>query len=128
MTGRTISLAYFYIVSLGALILLVVGVFSSVNYLVNVTQYDKYPLRYEQPCETMYGPVPEKPYLPDSPNQASPTAQELETQKEECLKTKEQDRKKQQIEDLRTALSFTIVGLILFVIHFPIALKRSNHQ
>jgi len=128
MSGKLIATLYFYIISAGSLILIVIGIFNIVNFIINSTQYDKYPLRYPQGnCESypnkFGGPYPamDARGIP-----ATPSAQELEKQKQECLKQENALSKQQKIDDLKNAITFTLVGLVLFLIHFPLARKQSN--
>ncbi len=133
MNGRTIALIYFYLISAAALALIVVGIFNSVNFVINSTQYDKYPLRYGavSNCESPYGGSYAKPYLeklaPDTES-ATPGAEQLEKDKQLCLKNEEADRKQHKIEDLKSFLTFSLVGVILFAIHFPQARKQSKEN
>lgn len=124
MNGKLIHTIYFYVVSFMALVILVIGIFKSVNYGVNVSQFSKYPLPYSQPCD--FGPYPMKaPGVMGEPG-ASVSAEELKLQKEQCLTNQETESKKQQIHDLRDALAFTLIGGLLFALHFPVALRKSK--
>ncbi len=132
MSGKQIGLVYFYIVSAAALALIIIGIFNSVNFLINITQYKDYPLRFQnQDCSSIY-PVPMKIAPPAlSPDQnypvpATQSAQEIERQKELCQKQLDAQRKKQKLDDLKNSITFSLVGLILFLIHFPIARKNSS--
>ena len=127
MSGKTIATIYFYIISAASLALIVIGIFNTVNFLINSTQYDRYPLRYPQgDCEGGFGyPMPYKIMPPDG-REATPAAQDLEKQKQLCLKQQDLDRKQHKIEDVRNAVTFTLVGLVLFSIHFPLARKQSK--
>ncbi len=119
MSGKTIATIYFYLISAASLALIVIGIFNAVNFGINVTQYEKYPLRYPQGnCEGYpykFGPSP-----------ASPSATELEKQKQDCLKQENALSKQQKIDDLKNAITFSLVGTILFIIHFPLARKQSK--
>src|SRR3989344_6860568 len=123
MAGKTIATLYFYVISAGSIVLMVIGIFSIVNFVINSTQYDKYPLKYPQgTCETYpykFGPYPamEREML------ATPSAAELEKQKQICLEQEEKLSKQQRIDDMKNAITFSLVGLILFLIHFPMARK-----
>src|SRR3989344_3613701 len=100
MTGRRISITYFYLVSAISLVVLVIGIFHTVTFIVNSTMYEKYPLRWG--------------------------AEEKEKALEVCRKNQEQERRQHRVEDIKNAVTFSLVGILLFSIHFPIALKRSN--
>jgi ABC-type Na+ efflux pump permease subunit len=126
MSGKTIATIYFYVISAASLALIVIGIFNSVNFFINTTQYNQYPLRYSQAsCEnTTYG-YPARPYTLEQ-DQASISASDLEKQKQACIKQQEEDRKQHRIDDLKNATSFSLVGLVLFFIHFPLARKQST--
>lgn len=124
MSGRQVSLVYFYLISAGALALIVIGVFNSVNFLLNITQYKDYPLRYQQDCESIYPSV--KLMVPGYPIPATQSAFEMEQQKELCQRNLDKLRKQQKLDDLRNSITFTAVGTILFLIHFPIARRQSK--
>lgn len=128
MSGRQISLIYFYLVSAGALALLVIGIFNSVNFIINATQYKEYPLRYQQDCDSIY-PMPVKVAprpIEVLPEPASQSAEEAEKQRRLCQSNLEKQRKQQMLDDLRNSITFTLVGAILFLIHFPIARSQSK--
>lgn len=130
MSGKLIATIYFYVISAGSLILIVIGIFNIVNFLINSTQYDKYPTRYNMPgdCESVPykygGPVPATVDVRGM--SATPSAQELEKQKQACLKQDELDRKQHKIDDMKNTITFTLVGAVLFLIHFPLARKQSK--
>ena len=124
---KIIAAAYFYIISAASLALIVIGIFNAVNFAINSTQYDKYPLRYPQgDCGGGFGyPMPYKT-MPIDGRESTPSATDLEKQKQLCLKQQELDRRQHKIEDLKNSIAFTLVGLILFSIHFPLARKQSK--
>ncbi len=132
MPGKTIAIIYFYLISAGAVILMVIGIFNVASFLVNSTQFDQYPLRYGamSNCDNRlapgpYGPTPAK--IMPANSEATPTAEELQKAKKLCLQNDEADRKQHRVEDLKNAVTFSFVGLILFGIHFPIARKQSKN-
>ncbi len=131
MSGKQIGLVYFYIVSAAALGLIIIGIFNSVNFLINVTQYKDYPLRFQnEDCSSIY-PIPMKvappaPIEQSYPILATQSAQQMEKQKELCQKQVDEQRKRQKLDDLRNSITFSLIGLILFLIHFPIARKNSK--
>lgn len=133
MSGRQISLVYFYLISAGALALIVIGVFSTVNFIINVSQYEEYPLGYYQEDCSMdpYKYQPRGPYPAEvsmAPMISTPSAQEREEQKKNCEKRVESERKQRRIDDLKSAITFTLVGSVLFLIHFPLARKHSKDK
>lgn len=127
MSGKTIATIYFYTISTASLALIIIGIFSVVNFVINATQYEKYPLRYPQgSCEGYsykFGPYPAMDIRGVS---ATPSAEEAEKQKQECLKQENALSKKQKIDDLKNAITFTSVGAVFFLIHFPLARKQSR--
>lgn len=127
MSGKLIGLIYFYVISAASLMLIVIGIFSVVNYAINVTQFDKYPLNYYQEnCETgefSYA----KPYNPDGQS-ASMSAEERVLYRKNCEERVAFERKHSEIEDLKNAVTFTLVGLVLFIIHFKIARRISEEK
>ncbi len=132
MLGKQISIIYFYVISASALALIVIGVFNSVNFLVNISQYKDYPLRYfNEDCNNY--PYPIKAPMPIAPAMldnngifATPSAQQIEEQKKICVGQLQKQRKQQKVDDLKNSITFTLVGSILFLIHFPIARRRSQ--
>ena len=155
---RLIPLIYFYIVSLIGLIILIVGIFSDVHFLVNKLSYTDYPLSYDttqrciqpQPYPLMKGaavpaaggaiggqtggvrvekgvttkivqPMPSGTPTPVEIMQPVPNYYYTD-----CLKQVADERKQAEVADLEKALSFTIVGLIVFSIHFYFARKKSE--
>lgn len=120
MSGKLISVIYFYLVSVISLILLIIGVFHIISFTLNTTQFDKYPLTYgEDRCLQPLPAIDSK----QSEGDASLSAK----QKFDCLAQLEVERKQHRVNDLKNAITFPLLGLILFFIHFPIALKRSKN-
>lgn len=126
MNGKQIGTIYFYLVSAAALALIVVGIFSSANLLINLTQYDKYPLQYlAEDCENFRyqakGP---------SPSEVVPSASMSVTERDELLKDCEQrverERKERKLDDIKNSALFTLIGAVLFFIHFPKAREQSR--
>ncbi len=125
MSGKTIATIYFYVISAASLALIVIGIFSTVNFLINITQYEKYPLRFPQgSCENY--PFKFGPYPTMEGRIATQSANEVEQQKQTCLKQENALSKQQKIDDLKNSITFTLVGLVLFSIHFPLARKQSK--
>lgn len=124
--GRSISLIYFYLISAIALMMIVIGVFSIVNFVINSTQYDKYPLGYEENCDAFALDTSRIP--PGTPPQPTISPDERDRQKEQCEKRHENERKRRKIQDLKDVITFPMVGIILFLIHFPHARKLSEEK
>lgn len=131
MSGKLIATIYFYLISVGSIVLMVIGVFSWANFFINLTQYDKYPTRYGPPvaeCDDSGYPYKSGPYtmaIDGSQTMATRSAEEKAKDKEACEKQMELDRKAHKIDDIKNAITFSLVGIILFLIHFPQARKRS---
>ncbi|MBI4038493.1 hypothetical protein HY384_00895 [Candidatus Daviesbacteria bacterium] len=129
MSGKAIATIYFYLVSAASLALIVMGIFNAVNLMINSTQYEKYPLRYEPgiDCESGFGyPVPYKIMPPDVREEATISAQDLEKQTKNCLRQQELERRQHKVDDFKDAITFSLVGVVLFSIHFPLARKQSR--
>lgn len=133
MPGKTIATIYFYVLSAAAIALIVIGIFNIVNFIINSTQFEKYPLRYggvsncEYAVDGSYprGPVPAVKMMPPG-GESTPSAEEIQRAKEQCLKNEEADRKQHKVDDLKNSITFTLVGIVLFLIHFPQARKQSK--
>ncbi len=125
MHGKTISQIYFYVISAISLIFIIIGVYNAVTFMVNVSQFEKYPLNFggEDRCSYITMPQP----VVDPKSQASISKEEQKKQNEMCLSQLELERKQHKVNDIKNAITFTLLGVILFSIHFPIALKRSKN-
>lgn len=115
-----IASLYFYTLSLVGFVLLLIGIFASIHYIVGVTQYSQYPLGYSTAtrCLPMAEPVPTGTVVP---KKSAPNMAYLE-----CMKGIEQDREALQTADLEKAFSFTLIGLLVFGLHFYLARKQKN--
>ena len=128
MAGKTVATIYFYVISAGSIILLVIAVFSWANLILNLTQYDQYPLRYSGQASCQADPYKSAPYPVGMNGQmASPSASEQVAARADCLKQEELDRKQYKLDDTKDVVVYTLVGLILFGIHFPMARKQSKN-
>lgn len=78
-------------------------------------------------CESIFAPVPYKivPALEVS-GLSTPSAEDVKKQKQQCEKQLELQRKQYHLDDVKNTVAFTLVGLILFAIHFPLARKNSR--
>src|SRR3989338_6852930 len=125
MSGKTIATIYFYIISAASLALIVIGIFNAVNFGINITQYEKYPLRYPQgSCNNYpykFGPYPATERgvhaTPSASLGTGPSAKETEEQEKACIKQENELSKKQKIDDLKNSITFTLIGTVLFLIH-----------
>lgn len=127
MSGKSVATVYFYLISAVSLALIVVGIFNIVNLVINMTQYDKYPLRYGPvtTCESYPSYYKAMPVSPEP--QSTPSAEEQRKQKEDCEELQAIDRKEHRISDIKNAAAFTLIGTILFLVHFPIARRFSKN-
>ncbi len=57
---------------------------------------------------------------------ATQSSQEVNIQRQLCQKQIAEQSKRQKLDDLKNSITFSLVGLILFVIHFPIARRNSK--
>lgn len=140
MNGQRISLIYFYLISTISIVLLVIGIYHLVTFAINAISYDKYPLRYAggEDCEYLYGKYPRGvDVVTVAPNGSttpggtvipSPSPEEMEREKKACQKRIEAERKQNFIEDIRNAVVFTLMGTVLFALHFPLALKKAKDK
>lgn len=135
MSGKQIGVIYYYLVSAAALVLIVLGVYYSVNLLINLTQFDKYPLKYGMIDECSYPmPVPLKGVVGQVPPVASSSGTDSGSlpvnnprkYQRNCENRVELQRKEHKIEDIKNSLVFTLIGATLFLIHFPQARKQSR--
>lgn len=133
--GRLISLIYFYLVSIIGIILLIIGLYNGVSFVVNSTVYDKYPLPYvgNEDCsylaQDFSGTVKRAPLaMPPDETTATVSAEEQQEQKAACERRVEAERKQHQVNDLKNGIYFTLIGIILLALHFPVALRRSAEK
>ena len=115
--SRLIPTIYFYLLSLVGIVLLIIGIFASIHFVSGVLVYSKYPLSNGTENQCMYS-VPQVP-----PGEKQP----LETYKDQyntCTKNLEDQRILTKKQDLEKALSFTLIGLLVFGIHFYFARKQ----
>lgn len=121
---RLIPTIYFYVLSAVGMGLFIFGLFNTAHYIVGITAYDKYPLRYggeESRC--LYMP---RPILPEGAVQEESNLDSEKKQKEECLKNLEIERKNTKVSDLEKSITFTGIGLLVFSTHFYFARKQKN--
>lgn len=111
---KLIPTIYFYFLSAVGVVLFIIGLFNSIHYIVGVTAYDKYPLRYQGESRCAYMPKP-------VPIEGQKGSQSDGESKEECLKSLETERKSTKIDDLEKSIAFTTIGLLVFAIHFYFA-------
>lgn len=133
MSGKTIATIYFFVISAASLVLIVIGIFNAVNFVINSTQYEKYPLRYGgvSNCEftkdyPIGGGMTRVMVEPAESVPATSNAEVDPQARERCLANEEEERRQHRVDDLKNAITFTLVGVVLFLIHFPQARKRSQ--
>lgn len=106
---KLIPTIYFYVMSAVGMIIFIIGLFNTFHFVTGVVFYSKYPLSLgaETQCDFLPQPV-------ISPNQQS---------RDVCLRNLELLRAHQKTDDLEKAVSFTVIGLIVYLIHFNFAHK-----
>ncbi len=114
------STIYFYLLSAVGIVLLIIGVFNSFHYVVGITAYDKYPLKYGNESRCQYMPIPAKEISAETPADTV----DQEKAKKECLDSLEVERKNTKVDDLEKSIAFTVIGLLVFASHFYFARKR----
>ena len=114
---KVIPTIYFYLLSAVGMVLFIIGLFNSIHYIVGITAYDKYPLKYQGESRCEYMP---KPVMVEGQKDVQSEGKV----KEECLKSLEKERANTKIDDLEKAISFTTIGLLVFAIHFYFARRR----
>lgn len=126
--GKLISLIYFYLVSIIAIILLIVGLYNLVSFGINSVFYDKYPLQYgNEDCSYLAQTEPVKSAV-GTDTLASISAEQAAIQKKACEDRIESERKRNQVNDVKDGIFFTLIGIILLALHFPVALRRSAEK
>lgn len=98
------------------MILLIIGLFYTFHFIVKITAYDKYPLQYsnaESRCDSV-------PTITNDQGESIPDKQRVG----DCTKELESDRRNTRIDDIEKSISFTGIGLFVFVIHFYLGRKE----
>ena len=127
MNGKQIGVIYFYLVSAASLVLIVIGLFSAINFVVNITQFKDYPLSSWETGSCEVYPFKGRPVpVMGEPMPATLSAEETEEQKKFCEEQTATLRQQRRVSDLRDSITFTLIGLILFGIHFPQGRKQSK--
>lgn len=108
--ANTIRTIYFYFFAGLGLVLLIVGIFQLSQWGVKSFFLPKYDLSYDETrCDFLPAPVVKGESQPVSDTTQS---------KKECLDRLEIQRKTKQVTDLAQALTFILVGGIVFAFHF----------
>ncbi|GEM_PF-2193554 len=116
---KLIPVIYFYLLSVIGMGLFIIGLFNAIHFVVGISVYEKYPLRYgdETRCSYMYQPMPVE-------GQKGDTRSEKEV-KDECLQSLDRERQNTKVDDLEKSFAFTIIGLLVFGTHFYFARKQT---
>lgn len=110
---------YFYLLSAIGMVLLIIGLFNSVHFITGISSYDKYPLRFGAETRCKY--MPKAAVVEGSTNVQSDA-----NMKEDCLKSLEKERVTTKADDLEKSISFTAIGLLVFLTHFYFARKQKS--
>ena len=111
--GKFLKTLYFYFFSAVGLILVIIGVFQLSDFAVRSYLLPKYNLGYEENrCDYLTQPMPATKEV------AAPTAEDMEKQAEICEKKLEEYRKYKEVTDFARAISFIVVGGVVFSFHF----------
>lgn len=102
------------------MVLLIIGLFSSVHFATGIVSYDKYPLRFGAESRCDYMPIPVS--IEGTKETASNTA----GAKKDCIKSLEKERATTKADDLEKSISFTAIGLLIFLTHFYFAKKQKT--
>lgn len=109
--------------------LLIIGIFASIHFLINTFTYSEYPVGYDvtQRCSAIYQ-QPMSPLKVTGATPPIPSGQPIQNQQmhTDCLNQVALERKQLQTQDLEKALSFTLIGLLVFGIHFYFARRTSR--
>ena len=85
-------------------------------------QKRKYPLGYNPESRCEFAP---RAVLLEGEMEAPPNNTKV-TQKEDCLKNVEGERKNKKVDDLERSITFTTIGLLVFGSHFYFARRQRN--
>lgn len=102
------------------MVLLIIGLFSSVHFATGIVSYDKYPLRFGAESRCDYMPIPV------SIEETKETASNTAGAKKDCIKSLEKERATTKADDLEKSISFTAIGLLIFLTHFYFAKKQKT--
>jgi len=110
-----IKTAYFYVFSAIGIILLVVGIFKLSDFAVRNLFLDNYYLDYEAGrCS----------YLEPAKLDGQETTVNIDSQKR-CEEDLVREREVKKVTDVASAITFILVGVVLFVFHYRRARKLS---
>ncbi len=128
--GKLISLIYFYVISAISIGVMIFAAFSWGNLILNSTMFEQYPLRYGVAnCEGKYPSYNGVyPVMDSGTKEATISAEDREELRKQCVVQSEYDRKQHRLEDIRDSVVSTLVGVVLFLLHFPQAKKLSKDK
>lgn len=114
--GHSIKTAYFYVFSAIGIILLVIGVFRLSDFGVRNFLLDNYYLDYETGrCSYI------EPAKLEGEEVSTDSAKALER----CEEDLEREREVKRVTDISSAITFIVVGTVLFAFHYRRAKKLS---
>ncbi len=113
--GHSIKTAYFYVFSAIGIILLVMGIFKLSDFAVRNFFLDNYYLDYESGrCS----------YLEPAKLEGSETQPNIDSTKR-CEEDLVREREVKKVTDVASAITFIVVGTVLFIFHYRRARKLS---
>lgn len=125
--ANLVKTIYLYVFSGVGLSLFIIGVFMAIQYLVNTTQFEKYPLNTWEETQCEYPPYLSvaKPMPVEETTDATPSAEEVKKQEERCTTNQESMRNRKRVDDLTRALTFLVIGPLVFFPHWRMTKKLS---
>ncbi len=115
--GHSIKTAYFYVFSAIGIILLVMGIFKLSDFAVRNFFLDNYYLDYEAGRCSYLEPAPVKV-------EGSETPSNIDLLKR-CEEDLVREREVKKVTDVASAITFIVVGTVLFIFHYRRARKLS---
>lgn len=115
---KLIPTIYFYVLSAVGMVLFIVGLFNTTHYVVGITSYDKYPLKYGAEGRCVYMAPAALPMGDSTDSERDKKAME------DCLKSLEIERENTKRDDLEKSIAFTVIGFLVFSTHFYFARKQ----
>lgn len=111
--GKFLKTLYFYFFSAVGLILVIIGVFQLSDFAVRRYLLPKYNLGYEENrCDYLTQPIPA------TKEESALTESDLKEQSKKCEEKLEEYRKYKEVTDFARAVSFIVVGGVVFAFHF----------
>lgn len=114
--NKLIPAIYFYLLSFIGIIILIIGIFADIHFITGIAVYNKYPLPGGMENQCMYS-APQPPL-------GKTGMPVINDQYNICIRNLENQRITTKKQDLEKALSFTLIGLFVFGIHFYFARKQ----